>query len=209
MDIVSRIQVCNIVINNLNILIYSCTKIAIQLYPASSEFLEDNRKRALIYHSDKCELLVMAEEGKITLPWCKFCQSALVAKIKVDNSVTESHGLGETKLAGDSVINLERPVETSHFEVGPKEVKDERVEFDNDGDSTYEDEGAVDNRNTDSLTEGMRLRRLALWKYFTEKDNDIATCNTCDKVLRAHKHGSTANLVRDDSQCCEILQIMQ
>ena len=71
MDIVSRIQVCNIVINNLNILIYSCTTtITIQLYPASSEFLEDNRKRALIYHSDKCELLVMAEEGKITLPWC-------------------------------------------------------------------------------------------------------------------------------------------
>ena len=57
-----------------------------------------------------------------------------------------------------------------------------------------------DNGMTNSLTDGMRLRRLALWKYFTVKDIETAACNACDKEFRAQRQGRMANLVRDDIQ---------
>ena len=87
-------------------------------------------------------------------------------------------------------------VHKNHFEEGQK-VKEEQVEFDSDK-NEEEDNSACDNDDTNSMTDGMRLRRLALWKYFTEKDDNIAACNACNQELRAHKLGSTTNLVRDE-----------
>ena len=57
-----------------------------------------------------------------------------------------------------------------------------------------------DNGMTNSLTDGMRLRRLALWKYFTVKDDVTAACNACNKKLHAQRQGRMANLIRDDIQ---------
>ena len=37
----------------------------------------------------------------------------------------------------------------------------------------------------------------ALWKYFTVKDSNSVTCNTCKIEIRtARNHGSTSNLIR-------------
>ena len=94
----------------------------------------------------------------------------------------------------------------NRFEEDQK-VKEEQVEFDNDAQSTHKSEECSRSNedvtnDANSLSDGMRLRRVALWKYFTEKDDDTAACTACGTELRAHKQGRTANLVRNDIQSC-------
>ena len=89
-----------------------------------------------------------------------------------------------------------------------RKVKQEDAEFDHEvesageghkynlDDDNFRSEGALGHGDVNSLTAGMKLRREALWKYFTERDDNNAACNACGKELRARKTGSTANLIR-------------
>ena len=153
------------------------------IFPTARNFFENHGNGALIDRSTKCELLVSAKDGKVMPAQCKFCQKA------------------STDVKGEATID-----HTDRFEADQK-VKEEQVEFDNDAESTHKSEECSRSNedvtnDTNSLSDGMRLRRVALWKYFTEKDDDTAACTDCGTELRAHKLGRTANLVRDDILSC-------
>ena len=79
--------------------------------------MEDYGNGAPIDRSAKCELLVSAEDGNVMPAQCNFCQNAVGADLK-----------GEVTVA-----------QKNHFEEGQK-VKEEQVEFNNDGESTCNNE---------------------------------------------------------------------